>query len=1108
MMKIFINNVNTYSGSCLCKTFDEIKNEKTEIYGTVDDQELSNDDFIMYNYDNVKKIISKIPKDNIVKYILKCKLVIYDLHNTDLEEIEYVIRKLKYEKIKNNMTIILISSIMTWNKTKRKFIKKIVEENKEITKNQYDNIGDKSGKTNNNLEKKDNQNIEKNNEKTSKKKDNKQNENYNKNNKILDHGVSNKHGNIIKNQDIKSDLQQNLNEKINKKEKILYIPQIFNEKDYLKRISSAHFDEYKSVETLILSLNSMKNIKTHVVVSGLLYGNGESVFFSIFKNAWLSKDNHIIDKGNNYIPVIHIRGLCEYIKQLYISASKKKYLIAVDNQYITQKELIHTIASHLSGNMNFMHVSPHESIFYEHSEKLCVNLRFQCTNIYDDKEGEEHEKKKKSNKINKNKKKNEEEDISDNDEEDISDNDEEDISDNDEEDISDNDEEDISDNDEEDISDNDEGDISDNDEGDINDNDKEDNHSDTDNSVSDKTEGNTDDDNIDSEQSSNINMNDSNDDSKNGSIIDNDNNDDSDSYNSTMKKKDKKKKNNLKETKNKNKNKNKTKNIITFHCQDGFINNIAIIAKEFCEFRNLKNLKVLIIGQPGVGKTFIAKKICDHYNLIMCSINMLINEYKNRTDYTFPKYYQEYINELDNEKKKNIPPKKLTLSDLSSLFYSKLENNECKFRGFVLDFFPRNYEEAKFFFENYKREVPEKDKEMRNGKRDEEDKNIKGNNKSKKKVKKKKNEGNDKEEDDEDMEEDDDKDQDEDDKEEDDDKDQDDDDKEEDDDDKGEDDDKDQDDDDSEEGNNNDNSDYNEDNDDEKISENSEKTNTITHSDEESQSVKQTSNKKKKKKKKKKKIIENINKYIIMPEFVIILKSTEELCKKRMMNLPENEIIKGHNDEIGFERRHKKYINENCRNDYFEFDQKQSIEDYFIENDIEVYTLNINENTLLEHILTNIYIFIEKNVKFNNFLPSTDEMLKNKLQEEQQILMDEKQKIKDIEDKVVLEEIKQNDDLIKAEKKRQQLLIKHQQQYIHNQSVPLRFYLIKNILPILTDALIYICKTKPKNPCLHIAQYLLENAHKYNIEEPNLENLQPEKNDEDNQINEKPKDQN
>ncbi|SOV10734.1 P-loop containing nucleoside triphosphate hydrolase, putative [Plasmodium sp. gorilla clade G2] len=1101
MMKIFINNVNTYSGSCLCKTFDEIKNEKTEIYGTVDDQELSKDDCIMYNYDNVKKIISKIPKDNIVKYILKCKLVIYDLHNTNLEEIEYVIRKLKYEKIKNNMTIILISSIMTWNKTKRKFIKKIVEENKEITKNQYDNIGDKSGETNNNLEKKDNKNVEKNNQKTSKKKDKKKNENHNKNNKILDHGVSNKHGNIIKNEDIKSDLQQNLNEKINKKEKILYIPQIFNEKDYLKRISSAHFDEYKSVETLILSLNSMKNIKTHVVVSGLLYGNGESVFFSIFKNAWLSKDNHIIDKGDNYIPVIHIRGLCEYIKQLYISESKKKYLIAVDNQYITQKELIHTIASHLSGNMNFMHVSPHESIFYEHSEKLCVNLRFQCTNIYDDNEGKEQGKKKKSNKINKNKKKNEEEDISDNDEEDISDNDEGDIS------------------------DNDKGDISDNGKEDISDNDKEDNDSDTDNSDSDKTEGNTEDENIDSEQSSNINMNDSNDDSKNGSIIDNDNNDDSDSDNSNMKKKDKKKKKNLKQTKNKNK--NKTKNIITFHCQDGFINNIAIIAKEFCEFRNLKNLKVLIIGQPGVGKTFIAKKICDHYNLIMCSINILIDEYKNRTDYAFPKYYQEYINELDNEKKKNVPPKKLTLSDLSSLFYSKLENNECKFRGFVLDFFPRNYEEAKFFFENYKREVPEKNKEMSNGKRDEEDKNIKGNNKSKKKAKKKKNEkddkveddndkeeeDNDKEEDDDDMEEDDDeKEEDDNDMEEDDDKkeEEDDDKKEEDDDDKEEDDnDEDENDDDSEEGNNNDNSDYNEDNDDEKISENSENTNMLTHSDEESQSVKKSSNKKKKKKrKKKKKIIENINKYIIMPEFVIILKSTEELCKKRMMNLPENEIIKGHNDEIGFERRHKKYINENCRNDYFEFDQKQSIEDYFIENDIEVYTLNINENTLLEHILTNIYIFIEKNVKFNNFLPSTDEMLKNKLQEEQQILMDEKQKIKDIEDKVVLEEIKQNDDLIKAEKKRQQLLIKHQQQYIHNQSVPLRFYLIKNILPILTDALIYICKTKPKNPCLHIAQYLLENAHKYNIEEPNLENLQPEKDDEDNQINEKPKDEN
>ncbi|GAB66273.1 hypothetical protein PCYB_084340, partial [Plasmodium cynomolgi strain B] len=211
-----------------------------------------------------------------------------------------------------------------------------------------------------------------------------------------------------------------------------------------------------------------------------------------------------------------------------------------------------------------------------------------------------------------------------------------------------------------------------------------------------------------------------------------------------------------------------------------------------------------------------------------------------------------------------------------------------------------------------------------------------------------------------------------------------------------------------------------------------------------------------------------------------------------MMNLPEEEIIKGHNDESGFERRHKKYVKENCRNDYFEFDQKKSIEDYFLEKDIDVFNVHINKDSSLDDVLTNIYIYIEKNIKFDNFLPSVEEILKEKLQKEEKELSLEKEKLLKKENELIGEEINKNEELIKAEKKRQELLLEHQQQYFHNQSIPLRFYLIKNILPILTDALIHICRTKPKNPCLHIAQYLLENAHKYNVEEAALDVLRSE----------------
>jgi len=44
----------------------------------------------------------------------------------------------------------------------------------------------------------------------------------------------------------------------------------------------------KALETLCISAgNSKPNLKSYVLCSGILYGNGEDVFYNHFKNAWL-----------------------------------------------------------------------------------------------------------------------------------------------------------------------------------------------------------------------------------------------------------------------------------------------------------------------------------------------------------------------------------------------------------------------------------------------------------------------------------------------------------------------------------------------------------------------------------------------------------------------------------------------------------------------------------------------------------------------------------------------------------------------------------------------------------------------------------------------------
>ncbi|GAW80760.1 hypothetical protein, conserved [Plasmodium gonderi] len=1041
-MKIFIHNVNTYTGSCLCETLNQVKNESIEIYGTVVEESKTKNK-LKYKYENVQRIVSKTPKDNIVKHILRCDLVIFDLHNTDIEEIEYVIRKIKYEKLKRDITFVLISSVMTWNKTKRKFVKqKEVIHNGTISALSNGFIDTDKGTKENGGEINTTQQSS--------------NFNMNKNHNVSDPDRSKIKEHFVNKEKIQTEgSSMNVRDeqrKEEKKMKYIQMPEIFTEKDYMKRIPSTQYEEYKSVETLVLSLNSKKKLNAYVVASGILYGNGENVFFPIFRNAWLSLDNHIIDKGNNFIPIIHVRGLCQFVKEIYIKQPLNKYIIAVDREHITQKTLIKTVSTFMSGNSTLLSVSAHDSIYFNHAEVLCVNLRFSCSELGGSKAEEDEAE------VDEAEVDGEEEDRAEEDEAEVDEADE-------------------------DEADEDEADEEEADEDEADEDEADEDKAEEDEAEEDEAE----EDGVEED-----------DDASNKS-------DTSDREKVRSNRANNKKKSTRKSTKGERKGK---KEFFKFHCCDGFTKNISILAKEFCKYRNLKQLKILILGQPGVGKTFIAKKICEYYNLNMCSISSLIEECK-RNNYDFPQYYKQYLKDLSDEKQKNKNKdknkdinkdknkdinkdknkdinkdknknkkntneinNKLALPDLASIFYEKLKSNECKFRGFVLDFFPRNYDEAEFFFDqcgtnqgvflddgkvNAKRleddpssgaDANQMGKQLHMDTSEEEGEEDNG-------------EG---EEDNDEGEEDDDKGEEDDEKIE-------------------EDDEKREEDDDEEEEKNK---------------------QPETSSDSPDSDITKRGRKKTKKERnatgstkiggKQEKREKGNNNLIFFPEFVIVLKSSVELCRSRMMNLPDEEVIKGHNDESGFERRNKKYMKENCRNDCLEFDQKKSIEDYFLERNVEVFSVHIHENSVLEDILTNIYIYIEKNIKFYNFLPSFEEKIKEKLHMQQKELTNEKEKIKNTENKLIAEEISENDELIRAQKKRQELLLKHQQQYFQNQSIPLRFYLIKNILPILTDALIHICRTKPKNPCLHIAQYLLENAHKYNVDEVGLDMLVSDKN--------------
>ena len=97
----------------------------------------------------------------------------------------------------------------------------------------------------------------------------------------------------------------------------------------------------KHLENLALTASKFnKNLRVHVVCSGLPYGHGEAndVFYEFFRRSWLSLHPDlaslpIIDNGDNFLPTIHVKDLARFVTYLSSQEAvtvRKQYFIAVD----------------------------------------------------------------------------------------------------------------------------------------------------------------------------------------------------------------------------------------------------------------------------------------------------------------------------------------------------------------------------------------------------------------------------------------------------------------------------------------------------------------------------------------------------------------------------------------------------------------------------------------------------------------------------------------------------------------------------------------------------------------------------------------------------------
>ena len=441
--KLFINNLNSWFSNFIIEEFrtDYLPDSrlKTSIMGTMDPaggplpklfepKETSIE--VGYNY-------SQEVFDN--------DIFIFNLDDSYLPEVEFVVRGLQNINIDTEKILIIVSNIMTWGETPLKTfteeetkqegfneeeVLEIIDEEEKKEKENEEKIDNEEEKKSNKSQgiKEDDNKIKDYKEKP-KKKDTKTNIKksdieINKDNKDINKDNKDVNNNKIENNKIEKDLKNEEDKNINDNQKEQQqIPEeqnqnqnpyeeieeeesgnledetskepekpkiktyYYKETEYQKRCPNSRYFYYKILETLTLS-NTNPKLKAYVVCPGFIYGCGEDFFFDYFRLAWMGHLPYIpiLGEGDNFLPTIHILDLIQVIKRIIEKKPTQKYFFVCDKtKNPTMKNIIRSIGKSIGGidikQLNEFNI---ENIDLPNYTELKIDLRIKTSNIFDE----------------------------------------------------------------------------------------------------------------------------------------------------------------------------------------------------------------------------------------------------------------------------------------------------------------------------------------------------------------------------------------------------------------------------------------------------------------------------------------------------------------------------------------------------------------------------------------------------------------------------------------------------------------------------------------------------------------------------------------------------
>uniref|UniRef100_A0A8C4DYT2 Uncharacterized protein n=1 Tax=Dicentrarchus labrax TaxID=13489 RepID=A0A8C4DYT2_DICLA len=135
----------------------------------------------------------------------------------------------------------------------------------------------------------------------------------------------------------------------------------------------------------------------------------------------------------------------------------------------------------------------------------------------------------------------------------------------------------------------------------------------------------------------------------------------------------------------------------------GMIENMESIVEEYKETRQLLPVRICLVGPPAVGKTTVAEKLCSHYQIHHIKIKDVIEEKvaqlvgRIKELHLQMKFFSHCCHFLGLNTCVG-PLGRLADHLLFDILQEKLNSKPCRNQGFVLDGFPKTYEQAKLIF--------------------------------------------------------------------------------------------------------------------------------------------------------------------------------------------------------------------------------------------------------------------------------------------------------------------------------------------------------------------------------------------------------------------------